>query len=565
MNSNTRRTLLLCLALGAQGGCYQGLAYTPDWDSGATDDGDDGDDSADDVPEPVSEADEVAEMPLPRLTRHELRHTLTDLLGAPFETDLALPSDARGIHGFIEGDAVSTVDARNLMNLAEAFAAEVKTGSPLLEPCDPSTTGEVECAERFVERFGRRAYRRHLEPEEVTALVSLYEDARAVAELDHDEGIAAVTEAMVQSPHFLYRRELGPRAAQEVEGVVVLDPDEVASRLSYLLWSSLPDDALFAAADARALASSEQLEAQARRMLDDPRADRMVDDFHLQWLDIEEISTAVKDVDAFPAATEELMGSMEEETRRFARWVMLGDGDGTLEQLLTAPTSLVDARLAALYGVDAPAQPFTPTALDPSERAGILTQPAFLARHAGTALSNPARRGKTLSERLLCRALPPPPDDIPALVPPEEGATTRQQFEQHALDPACRGCHQLIDPLGFSLEHYDAIGGYRQQEQGTPIDASGSLDLDGDTLSFSSMVELAPRLAGSAHVRECVATQWFRYAMGRAELDADQTSRTMIYETFEDSGFDLRELIVAIVTSPSFRERAPSEGEELRQ
>lgn len=555
--------MLLCLSLSATAGCYVGSSREPDWSAQETEGAETGG-STGDGDGPVSDADEVAPTPLVRLTRNQLRYALEDLLGVPFEIDLALPTDAHGIHGFIQGDAIGTVDARNMMNLAEAFSSALLSGSPALEPCEPAAVGESECATRFVERFGRRAYRRHLEPQEVTGLVSLYVQTREAAELSHDDGIAALAEVMVQSPHFLYRRELGSSAANAVDGVIVLEPDEVASRLSFLLWGSIPDDPLFAAADAGQLGTPEELEVQARRMLEDPRAARMVDDFHLQWLDVDDVSATVKDTNAFPTATAELMGSMEAEVRHFARWVVLGDGEGTLKQLLTAPVSLIDARLAALYGVPAPAEPFSLTALDATQRAGVLTQPAFLARHAGTAQSNPARRGKTLSERLLCRPLPPPPDDIPPLMPPEAGGTTRQQFEQHTVEPACKGCHEFIDPLGFSLEHYDAIGGFRVQESGTPVDASGSLDLDGDAREFSDMVELAPRLAQSPTVQACVATQWFRYTLGRAELDADEASRVMIYEIFEDSGFDIRELIVALVTSSTFRERAPSEGEELQ-
>ncbi|MEM9460937.1 MAG: DUF1592 domain-containing protein [Myxococcota bacterium] len=547
----------LLSALAGLGGCYQGLNATPGGEQGAGP-ADGGDNES---PDPVSSEDEVAPLPVRRLTRSELLFSLRDLLGAPFEPEATLPTDAQGLHGFEEGGLIATVDARNLMNVAEEFGEAVTTSTGQLVACDPSAAA---CVESFIETFGRRVYRRHLEPDERAELLALYEYTRTAAELSPEQGLGAIAEAMVQSPHFLYRRELGAQAPQAVDGVIVLAPDEVASRLSYLLWSSIPDDELFAAADAEQLQTAEQLEAQARRMLDDPRADRVFDDFHLQWLDLRGTSTQIKDTNVFPQATPELMASMEEETRRFVRWVLRGDGEGTLGQLLTASFSVIDDRLAALYGVEAPVVPFSPVELDPSQRIGLLTQPAFLASHAGTALTNPAARGKLLSERLLCRALPPPPDDVPELEPPAPGSTTREQFEEHSKNPACRGCHETIDPLGFSLEHYDAIGGFREQEFGEPVDASGTLTLDDSTLTFSSMVELAPRLATSPTVQRCVATQWFRYAIGRAELPADEGSREAIFAAFEDSDFDIRELMVAIVSSPTFRERAPNPGEEIR-
>ncbi|MCA9545026.1 MAG: DUF1588 domain-containing protein, partial [Myxococcales bacterium] len=360
--------------------------------------------------------------------------------------------------------------------------------------------------------------------------------------------------AMLQSPQFLYR--LTAPTPDEVEGAAVPLAGWVrASRLSYFLWGSTPDEALLAAAEAGALGTVEGVAAQVRRILPDPRTRATVQHFHRQWLGLDALARMEKD-HPYPGGVEALRAVLARSVEALVDEAFVQGVDA----LLSGPSLHVDGDLAALLGLPAPAGDFGPVAAPADQRAGLLTHPAVLAKLAHPDQTSPIHRGIFVRERLLCQTLPPPPADLIIEPPdPDPRATTQQRFAQHTADPACAGCHTLMDPVGFGFENYDELGRFRQTENGLPVDASGELvapptpDLAGP---FDGAVALAERLAQSPAVKQCVATWWFRYALARGELPVDACARARIEDAFIDSGGDFTALLVALATSGAFTHRA---------
>jgi hypothetical protein len=392
-------------------------------------------------------------------------------------------------------------------------------------------------------------------------MIALFESG--AADEGFEGGFTLVVEGFLQSPQFLYHLELGMPPV-DGEDVVALDAFELASRLSYFLWDSMPDDELFAAAQNGGLATEADVRAQAERMLADPRAAEAIASFHMQWLKLDKLPALEKNAEVYPSFVPEMREAMATETARFADHVIRFD-DGRLATLFTAPYSFLDGPLFALYGVTPPADhdPNEPVDLDPTQRSGILTHASLLATHAHTDQSSPVHRGVLVREHFLCQQLSPPPPDVD-VVPPEldPDASTRERFEQHRTDPACAGCHELIDPLGFGFEHYDGIGAYRAEEAGKPVDASGEI-VGGDAADpvFDGAIELGQMLAESEQVRTCVAQQWFVYGFGRTRGDGDDCSFVAMYTAFAESDHDIRELLLAMVATDSFRHRRLEGGQ----
>lgn len=507
-------------------------------------------------PAPLNcDAIEPGDAPIRRMTRVEYNNTVRDLLGdasAPAAHFVA-EEEALGFNNQATSLGVTQLLAEQMMAAAEKVAAgAVVDLKKLIPDCDEVVEGDAKCAQVFIERFGKRAYRRPLAPDEVARLSDLFTWGRG--QYDYPSAIALVLQAMLQSPHFLYRVEMG--MPDPVEGdVVPLGSYEIASRLSYLLWSSMPDEALLAAADANELATPEQIEAQARRMLEDPKAREAVANFHRQWLKLTHIETVKKDPATYPLYSDDLRSLWSQETEAFLDYVVF-DGEGDVETLLSAPYSMMNAELAAFYGIEDPpeGEAWARVELDPATRAGFLTHASLLAVNAKPNQSSPVHRGKFVREMLLCQTLAPPPNDV-EIKPPEvkPGVTTRERFSEHSKNVACAGCHALMDPIGFGFEHYDGVGLWRDLDQGLPVDASGNLvqtrDIDGP---FNGAVELAKRLASSAEVRQCVATQWFRFGYGRAEGKADACAMAEIQDLFAASGGNVKDLLVALTQTEAF-------------
>lgn len=486
--------------------------------------------------------------PMRRLGSIELTNTLRDLLVEPELVIPDLPPDPVGAHGFPSPGIVSDLEVERAMDLAEAVSPKIVAKLASLAACG-AASDDATCTRSFVRDFGRRAYRRPLEAEERARLEALYTHARSALGHDHARAIELVAQAMLQSPSFLYR----PETTLEGSGAQAAAPvsqHELASRLSYFLWSSMPDDALLDAADAGALVGDE-IERQARRMLADRRAERTIAAFHAAWLGLDRLEGAVRSESLYPGFDDALVAAMRVETERFTARVLL-EGDGKLSTLLTAPIGFVDRKLAAVYGVEPPAAGAAFVDLDPKSRAGLLTQASVLTATSSELAGSPIHRGLLVRERFLCDPLPPPPVDVPPPPVIDPSAPIRDQWERHSSDPACRGCHRRIDPIGFAFEGYDAVGAYQAVRNGKTVDQSGelrdTLDADG---AFTGPVELAHRLAGSEQVRRCVTTQWLRFATGRLE-HRDATSIDAAHARFASSAYDVRELLIAIVQTPAF-------------
>lgn len=508
----------------------------------------------------------VVDTPLRRMTRFEYNNTVRDLLGDTTRPADRLPpeEEVKGFNNQAAALTVSDLLAEQYMKVAEDVATRATTDvSKLVPGCDPATDGEDACATELIVTFGAKAFRRPLTADEQARFLALFDLALADPDMGtFAVGIELVLEAMLQSPYFLYRPEFGG-ANPLLADVVRLDDWEVASKLSYMLWNTMPDDELFAAAEAGELRTKTQIEAQARRMLKDDRARDAIWNFHQQWLGITHIDSLTKDTSVYPEFSEAVTPLWQEELRQFTESVVV-DGDGKLSTLLTAPYSYMNADLAALYGEDVVGTPpagaeFEKVSLDPSRRAGLLTQGAVMATLAKGNRTSPVYRGKFVREQLLCEALPLPPANL-VIVPPDldPNKTTREQFEEIGANPDCSSCHSLMNPIGFGFEHYDAMGLWRDTQNDKPIDATGEIigsdDVDG---KFDGAVQLADQLVGSEEVAHCVASQWFRFSYNRTVTAEDQCNVDAINEAFAASDYDIRELLVALTQTDTFLYRHP--------
>jgi hypothetical protein len=497
--------------------------------------------------------------PLYRLTRREYNNTVRDLLGDSTHPADDFPEDRDRSFLFRRAGSVATQDADLLRTTAEALAATaMKTPSSVL-PCEASS-GEDACAAKFITDFGKRAYRRPLSTDETMRLTALYQNARTTLKMTFNEAITTLLEGMLQSPAFLYHWE-SPYEAPKLSGAYVqLGAYDVASRLSYFIWGSMPDQELFDAAAGGKLVSDADIATQARRMLADDKAKDAATAFFREWLELAELDHIPKDAKTYPEYTEELKASLVQGTEAFARNVLFESG-GKLETLLSADFTFSNQALGKVYGNSATGTTVAKTMLDTSQRLGLLMEPAVLALEGSPTGSNPIKRGKTVYTKLLCGVLPPPPPNVPPAKPASAGGTTRERYAEHGANECARGCHQLMDPIGFAFENYDGIGRYRTMDNGKPVDATGMINLDGVAQPFNNAVDLTRLLATSATVRECFSKQWFRFAVGREETDLDAPSLTAIATAFATNQYDMRDLAPAVAASRSFRYRSLAAGE----
>jgi hypothetical protein len=438
---------------------------------------------------------------------------------------------------------------------------------PDLVPCKPipaAAADQETCAKTFITQFGRRAFRRPLTADEASDLLGLYKAERAPdIGAPFADAIGGVIAGMLQSPYFLYHWELGGRAPMRDGALVRLDSYEIASRLSYYFWASMPDETLAKAADDNALMDPARIEQEARRLLAHERAKDAIKDFHFQWLEIAGLPGVEKDP-TLKNYTPELAQSMLNETGEFVTQLLFGkQATGKLETLFTSPATFADGPLAKLYGLGAQTgTDLRPVTLDKGQRGGVLTQAAFLSAHSDAERSHPVRRGVSVLHRVACLDITPPDKGVPPPPEPKPGVTNRQRFEGHSAGE-CVTCHKLIDPIGFAFENYDALGGYQTIDENQKIDASGAFSLGDSTVKFDNAVQMSRQLAETEEVRDCMARQWLRYLLKRREVDGEARALGQIGDTFRGSGYDLRELMVAITKTRAFTHRTPSAGEEL--
>jgi hypothetical protein len=509
-------------------------------------------------PVPITPGVEVpGRTPLRRLTRPQYNATIRDLLGLNENAagDFAGDEDAGGFASNIVSP-IGEQQVEQYHAAAESLAGKaVAAGLTRLAPCAPPKATAAACADEFVRAFGKRAFRRPLTTEEVDRYKTVYGVGANGA--DFQAGVTLVITAMLESPNFLYLPEIGDRRALEKDGMP-FDPYETASRLSYFLLGSMPDDELFAAADAGALKNADQVSAHARRLLASPKARDSIASFFTQWLELTDLGTLDKDAMLFPQFTPALRTAMADEIATFGKGVTL-DLDGRLETLLTAGFSYPNAGLADLYGVPttarAGANGATKIDLPKGQRAGLFTLAAVMAQYAHPDQTRPVGRGYLVSDKLLCLTPPPAPDNVNAMLPkPDPNVTTRERLDAHRKEAACASCHQLMDPYGLTFENYDAIGRYRTSDGKKPVDASGkALPEIGDV---KDALDMMAKLAKLGTVRDCVTTQWFRYAMGRVELRSDSGTLAAAEAAFAKTDYGMRELLLGLAATRGFRYRA---------
>ncbi|WP_437569971.1 DUF1592 domain-containing protein [Sorangium sp. So ce542] len=561
--SRFRRAAPLLLALvaacnghiGGPGGEDTGPGPGPG--SGGVSEPESGQPPEDVLASPFCQTPQPGAAPLRRLSNDEYTNTLKDLFagvaGVASTIDAAVATfpnepESLGFRNNADFLTVGSLVAQKYLDAAEQIAA-VAAKAPGLVSCDPAALGELECARDFIRTFGARAYRRPLTEAEVQS----YEE-RFTAGADgytFQDGIEWVVFSMLQSPNVLYRVELGKESAGDVTEPT---PYEMASRLSYLLWQSQPDEELARAAAADELATPDQVEAQVRRMLADPKADRLFEYFD-QWLDIDLLSGMTRDPAVYPDLVSGLPALLQEETRAFVMSV-LADPGGSFGELLTADHSFVNGALARHYGVDGVSgDDFV--RVDMPGRSGVLTQGMLLTRDKATRTSI-VRRGLKVRTDLLCGLVPAPPNDVQLdLEGLGEGLSQRERLERHRTDPTCAGCHQMMDPIGVVFESFDAVGRLRTaDEDGKPVDTSSTIaytrDIDGPV---ASAAELGQRLAESEEARACYVLQSFRFFYGRDRTDADRCSMAALSVAFQESGYSLSELVVALTRTDAFRYR----------
>jgi len=524
--------------------------------------------------------------PIRRLSLTEYATTVADLLGvdsskalSTFPPDQLLATQGSGFSNNADALSVSALLAQDYMTAAEGFAtAAVANLTPIL-PCAATVTATGAaadtCAKQFITSFGRRAFRRQLTAAEATSYFNLYTTGSTAPEgSTFGDGISLAIEAFLQSPNFLYRVEKGVPASPS-DLVAPVSDFEMATRLSYFLWGTAPDNALLDVAQAGQLSTSDQVAAEVQKMVQDPRAKTAVSNFHNEWLNLSAVQGASKDATLYPSWSPKIASDMYTEAQTFADQVFWSDGKS--DTLFGANYTYVNAELATFYGLPAPSGTgFVKVSEDPTQRAGFLTLGAFLATNAKQNQSSPVLRGKFVREQLLCQSIPPPPANI-VITPPQvtPGSTTRQRFAQHEQMSLCAGCHVMMDGMGLGFEHYGPDGKWRDLDQGLPIDDSGNVaglptDFSGP---FKGAIDLAGKMGKSEQVRQCVIKQWFRFANGRTEVvtvdangqptaapQSDTCTLEHLYQGFEDSGHDMRDLRVKIALSDAFRYRSMQGG-----
>ncbi len=488
---------------------------------------------------------------LRRLTNREIENVLGDVLGARLDLTRGFLRDPD--HDGYDNDAASlqvTVSKVDEMATADERAGVYVSAPERLgqfAPCDDGASPA--CARRFATAFATRAWGRPPASDELDRLDRVFSAGADGG--DYASGVALVTEAVLQSPHFLYRTELGEGAP--VDGRVRLTPHEIASAISFTVTGSRPDQALLAAAAAGDLANPAGRDREARRLLATPAARRQLRWFLRAWLRLTDVAMINKDLGVYPVFTPKVRFAMDRELDTFLDAVL--DGSGKLDELVLADYTFPGPDLAPIYQGDLldPPGDFTRVRLDAHHRRGVLSSPAFLATHALIDQTNPVERGLMIRSSVLCQEVAPPPPGVAAVTPPGgAGITTRAKYAAHSANSFCHGCHQLMDPIGFGFESFDTLGRFRTTDNGQPVDSSGELiatDIDGP---FDGPAALSERLPKSALFRRCFVRQLWRFAEGRSAESKDDPEVDGLTWRFEEAEHRIGELMVAVVARPTF-------------
>lgn len=492
-----------------------------------------------------------------RLTQAQLRSALTDVFGADVVIPALAEPDVRSGGLLAVGASEASLSARGVESLeALAYAvSEQVLGTAerqqALVPCTPAGNSDAGCARKALDKLGLKLWRRPLTETELERLAGLAATAGERLEDFHD-GLEIAIAGLLQSPNFLFRVEVG-EADPATPGTRKFTGYELASRLSFFLWNTTPDDALLEAAAKGELESDEGLRTQAERLLASPRARAALRNFFTEYLELYELDEMAKDTVLFEHFSPELAADAKEETLRGLEHVVF-DSDSDYRDILTARETFLNPRLAALYDLPAPdPSGFRRVRLpDSSRRTGLLSQASFLMLHAHAVASSATLRGAAVRRILLCQDIPIPPVNVDTSIPEPSGQTLtlRDRVAEHLENPSCAGCHLLTDPVGLALENFDALARWRDRDNGALIDASG--ELDGAT--YVDHVGLAKAVRDHEDLPRCLATMLTRYATGRLETNDEADRLDALTARFAGHGYRVQPLLLEVVTSPLFRD-----------
>jgi hypothetical protein len=488
---------------------------------------------------------------LHRLNITEYNNTVHDLLSTQVRLPQDFPSDesAYGFDNIASALTMDDVSVNYYLATAKALSADALSPAKrsAVVTCDLASSQEA-CVTQVVAGLLPRAWRRPARPNEVERLVSVYTTNKASGATD-DEALQRVLQGLLIAPQFIFRVERNSGMAQ----VRSLDGYEVASRLSYFLWSSMPDAELTSAAASGALATAAGVAAELPRLFASDKSRAFAQSFGSQWLRLRSLDNVAPDAATYPAFDDELREAMREETMLF--FADVAGGRRSLPDLLTSTSGYVNDRLAQHYGLPAVGSALPVFTALPPGRAGLLTQGSLLTVLSYPRESAPVRRGNWILGNLLCKEPPPPPPNIPQEPAPQAGTSRKERLAAHRTEAICKACHDLMDPLGLALEQFDGVGAFRTMDAGLPIDPSGTL-ADGRT--FSSAAELAQLIASDPEVPRCVTQRVFAYGLGRAPREGSDFDRAVvssIASTFDQAGQMFPKLVEAIVTSDAFLKR----------
>jgi hypothetical protein len=490
---------------------------------------------------------------------------------AIYETRVTLPAGkkrfaAAYINNYVKPDDPdpNNRDRNLIIDYLEVVGSVTPPPPPLPEShqrifvCSPAHTNKAECARTIIQSFAQRAFRRPVPDEEIGRLLKLFKSVDADGG-SFENSIKVTLQAVLVSPHFLFRGEMQPEPGNP-KRIQPIDDFALAARMSYFLWSSMPDDELFHQAERGSL--HRNLERQIKRMLTDPKASAFVENFVGQWLQLRNLDLVMPDAKLFPDFDEDLRQAMRKETEMFFGHILREDR--SILELIDANYTFANERLARFYGIPGLAgDEFQRVSLKAPRRGGLLTQASILTITSNPTRTSPVKRGKWVLENILGTPPPPPPANVPELKEGKEAVlsgTLRQRMEQHRADPNCASCHARMDPIGFGFENYDAIGAWREKDGEFPIDASGKL-VSGDSFKGASEFKRILLKQKRDEFVRCLTEKTLTYALGRGLEYYDQCAVDQITKSLAKNRYKLSSLVTEVIKSTPFQVRR---GEEVR-
>jgi hypothetical protein len=485
---------------------------------------------------PIGKASIVLMWKLPQRVPEVIpqRYLSSRLVPGSFVLQTPFPPDDRSV-GYERGTSVSKAWDEATTDAAIEVASYISSQFEKLSKIDDRDSDRANKAREFCRQFAERAFRRPLTDEEKELFIERHFNEVK----DVDSAVKRVILLVLKSPRFLYREPTGRD----------VDAYDIASRMSFGLWDSLPDPELLKAAAAGELATREQRTSQAERMVGDLRTRAKVREFLLQWLKVDQVPDVLKDSERFPEFNVETASDLRTSLDLFLEDVVWSDSSD-FRQFLLSDSLFLNGRLSKFYGAELPENaPFQKVQLQPEARAGVLSHPYLMASFAYTSTSSPIHRGVFIARSLLGRSLRPPPDAVTPL-PPELHAdlTTRERIILQTQSESCQTCHSMINPLGFTLEHFDAVGRYRKEEKGRPVDASGLYQTrSGEMAKFQGVRELAAFLAASDETHSTFVEQLFHYLVKQPIRAFGSEGQPQLQQYFAKNDFNIRKLLVEMM------------------